>query len=309
MVTSSHADAQAATVLRQNGRSFHFASHVLGARHGQLASRLYALCRAIDDLADDTPDAAKADARLAQLSQALRMADPADRIAAMALRLHAETELDIGALQALIEGVRSDLKPVAIADEAELLNYAYAVAGTVGLMMCAVLDVKDPRAAPFAIDLGMAMQLTNIARDVSEDAKLGRRYLPASWVGQIDAAELISPHGATAEATRLAVQRLLALAEIYYESGEAGLCFLPARARLAILIAARVYRGIGGRLAAQQHEPWHKRAVVSGGRKCAIAFKALVAFLLNPRVHHMRQPHEARLHAAIAGKPGARDGL
>jgi phytoene synthase len=160
----------AKAVLKRNSRSFHFASRFLGNRHGERAARLYALCRAIDDLADEAPDAVLADARLASLLQAIAADDHTDAIASAALALRAETGLPVDALEVLIYGVRSDLQPVAIPDEARLVDYAYSVAGTVGLMMCSVLDVDDPRAAPFAVDLGIAMQLTNIARDVGADA-------------------------------------------------------------------------------------------------------------------------------------------
>ena len=90
--------------------------------------------------------------------------------------------IPLSAASELLDGMLSDQNPTAVADEAELLRYCHAVAGTVGLMMCRVLNCEEPRADSFAIDLGVAMQLTNISRDVLEDAKMGRRYLPASWV-------------------------------------------------------------------------------------------------------------------------------
>jgi phytoene synthase len=295
----------AKAVLKHHGRSFHFASHLLGARHGERAARLYALCRAIDDLADDATDPSWADDRLASLSNAIAMEDRADPIAAAALALQHDTGFHLGALEALIAGVRTDLKPVALADEAALVDYAYAVAGTVGLMMCAVLDVDDARAHPFAIDLGIAMQLTNIARDVGTDARLGRRYLPASWVGEIAPEALGAPAGALENSARKAVARTLQLAERYYESGEAGLGFLPARARFAILTAARVYRAIGTRIASEGYRPWMKRAVVSDSRKVAIGLRAGAAFLMHRHLHSKHHRHDPELHLAIRHRPGA----
>jgi len=295
----------ARAVLKRNGRSFHFASRFLGNRHGERAARLYALCRAIDDLADEAPDAVLADARLASLLQAIAADDHTDAIASAALALRAETGLPVDALEVLIYGVRSDLQPVAIPDEARLVDYAYSVAGTVGLMMCSVLDVDDPRAAPFAVDLGIAMQLTNIARDVGADALLGRRYLPASWVGEIAPALLAAPEGALEDTARMAVKQMLQLAERYYESGENGIGFLPPRARLAILTAARVYRAIGKRIAAQGYRPWRQRAIVSGPRKIAIALKACADYLIDRRLRRTDHPHNPRLHAAIRHRPGA----
>lgn len=290
-------------ILRQNGRSFHFASHVLGERDGERAARLYALCRTIDDLADDAADMDAADARLLALSRALSEADTSDPVAASALRLHDETGLDRGALRDLIDGVRSDLRPVRIADEAGLIDYCYAVAGTVGVMMCGIFNVRDPRALPFAIDLGIAMQLTNIARDVGADARLGRRYIPATWVGNVEPQALIAPEGKLENDLQEAVRRLLALADRYYASGEAGLGFLPVRARFAILIAARVYRAIGGRIRKLDDSPWRRRAIVSGPRKMAIGGLAIGAFLLNPRLHKVDQIHDASLHAVIQHRP------
>ena len=303
-VSQVHSGA-AKVVLKKHGRSFHFASHLLGARHGERAARLYALCRTIDDLADEATDPNSADEKLASLSNAISSGDRTHPLVAAALTLRDETGLQLGALQALIAGVRTDLKPVALADEAALLDYTYAVAGTVGLMMCAVLDVDDPKAYPFAIDLGIAMQLTNIARDVGTDAGLARRYLPASWVGEIAPDALVKPNSALEACARQAVDRTLQLAERYYESGEAGLGFLPPRARLAILTAARVYRAIGTRIASEGYRPWERRAVVSGRRKIAIGLKAGAAFVLQRHLHSQHHQHDPRLHAAIQHRPGA----
>jgi phytoene synthase len=141
-----------------------------------------------------------------------------------------ECGIEPGIVRELIAGMASDAETVRVADEAELLRYCYRAAGTVGLMMCRVLDAPEPAAAAHAVDLGIAMQLTNLCRDVSADARMGRRYLPASLVGDIGPTELIDPSPTLQPALRAAVARLLALAETYYASGEAGLPFLPVRA-------------------------------------------------------------------------------
>ena len=300
-------------VLRQNGRSFHFASHVLNKRQTENAATLYALCRAIDDIADDTTEMQQADTRLHLLSKSLERSDPSDIIAATALALQRETGLEIATLLALIDGVRSDLKPVRFVDEAQLIDYAYAVAGTVGLMMCSVFGVKDKRAAPFAIDLGIAMQLTNIARDISADARLGRRYIPSSWIGDIEPEALVAPEGKLADSLRDATQRLLILADIYYTSGQSGLGFLPWRARLAIFTAARVYRAIGGQIAKAGFRSWQMRAVVSTRKKIAIGLFAFFEFLVNPHLHRTDAVHDPNLHALIQHRfpsvqPGQSDG-
>jgi phytoene synthase len=293
------APEDAARVLARHGRSFHFASHLLGARHGGRAARLYAFCRRVDDLADEATDAAAAARALDALEAALRAGSGGPAWLAELRALQAETGLGNAPLLDLIEGVRGDLGEVAIDDEDALIAYAYRVAGSVGLMMCAVLDVRDPRADAFAIDLGIGMQLTNIARDVGADARMGRRYLPAAWVGSTTAAEILAPDANLQTRLRAATERLLALADRYYRSGEAGLGFLPLRARLAILTAARVYRGIGARVEAAGFRSWDQRAVVGGAGKLGYAAGALGAFLLRPSLHSRRASHDASLQRAL----------
>ena len=169
------ARVQAQAVLRRHGRSFHFAGRLLGPVDGARAARLYGFCRHVDDLADTAKTREAGAAALARTALAVRERRPLGPETADFLDLMDETGMDARAPLALIEGVSSDLDEVRIADEAALIDYAYSVAGVVGLMMCDVLEVDDPSAYPFAIDLGVAMQLTNIARDVGADAALGRR--------------------------------------------------------------------------------------------------------------------------------------
>ena len=144
----------------------------------------------------------------------------------------------------LTDGVLLDTQKVAIQSEAELLRYCYQVAGTVGLLMCDLFGVKDPVARHHAIDLGVAMQLTNICRDVYEDALNGRVYLPGDLFESITAEKIVSPDVSTTS-VRQVVGYLLSEAEIRYESGISGLCFLPTQARLAIYVATLTYREIG----------------------------------------------------------------
>ena len=293
------ADA-ARAVLRRHGRTFFFASHLLGSRHGGRAAVLYAFCRHVDDLADEACDPQAARAALAAVCNALRTGHAADPWTASMLSLQACTGLAAAPALELVAGVTSDLDPVRVTDETALVRYAYQVAGTVGLMMCAVLDVHDPRAYPFAIDLGIAMQLTNIARDVGEDARMGRRYLPASWIGEVQPVDIVAPDPLLQRKLCDATRRLLAQADRHYASAESGMGFLPARARLAILTAARTYRAIGARIADNGYRSWDQRAVVGSTAKVGHAAKALVAFALSPRLHRRDAVHDATLQVALA---------
>ncbi len=294
------ASSSAREVLRRHGRTFHFASHLLGPRHTERAATLYAFCRHVDNLADDADDPAAARRALAAVANALRTGQPHDPWTAAMLSLQASTGMATAPALDLVAGVCSDLDPVRIEDEAALVRYAYQVAGTVGKMMCAVLDVEDPRAYPFAVDLGIAMQLTNIARDVGEDARMGRRYLPSSWIGDAEPADIAAPDPALQLALSAGTQRLLALAERYYASGESGLGFLPPRARLAILAAARMYRAIGGHIAASGYRSWDQRAVIGSAAKSGYLAEALLSFAVSPRLHRRTAVHDPSLQFALA---------
>ena len=185
------------------------------------------------------------------------------------------------------------------------MRYCYRVAGTVGLMMCRILDVGADAAAPHAIDLGMAMQLTNICRDVAEDAAANRRYLPATLVGEIEPRRLVAPDGAIERRVRRAVATLLDHADRYYESGERGLAYLPLRARGSILAAARLYRAIGGVLKGRRYAYWTRRAAIPSLVKAPITAHALLTGGSRPSFWRPPRGHDAKLHAAIAGLPGA----
>lgn len=289
----------ARSVLRKHGRTFHLASRLLGAAHAERAAVLYGFCRHVDDLADESGDAMAAATALEFVRRSLRTGHAEDPWTAALLALQAQTGMSLAPAHALLDGVQSDLSPVRLADEASLVRYAYQVAGTVGVMMCAVLDVRDPRATPFAIDLGIAMQLTNIARDVGTDACMGRRYLPASWIGDVPAADIAAPDAQLQRELRGATRRLLRLADRYYASGEAGLAFLPLRARLAILTAGRMYRAIGGRIAAADYRSWDRRAVVGPTAKAGFASQALLALAFSPRLHRRNAVHDASLQHAL----------
>ena len=172
-----------------------------------------------------------------------------------------------------------DVAGVRYADWSVLLRYCYRVAGTVGLMMCHVMGVDDDEALAHAAHLGIAMQLTNVARDVREDWERGRLYLPddlACGAGAADLGHALG--GALPASARAAVARataaVLERADAYYRSGDAGLRHLSPRCAFAVRTARLVYSRIGERVRAQGCDPLAGRAVVSGGRKAAAAARA-----------------------------------
>jgi len=261
-------------VLARCGRSFRLAGRLLPGDTLRDAAALYAFCRLVDDLADEAADPVAARIELQGLRRAVIAGDRAHGLARPFLALQASHGLNTQSAATLIDTVMGDLQPVRLADEAALLDYAYGAAGTVGEMMCAILGVRTAQALPYAIDLGMAMQLTNIARDVIEDAVLGRIYLPATWL----------PDGVTADnlpsyagAVYPAVQRVLECAGSRYRSGARGFAHLPPRVRPAIRAASRFYEEIGLRILRQGPAYLSAgRCVVPAGRKLVLLASCLL---------------------------------
>ena len=285
-------------ILATSGESFFWARRFLGKKMGHDAAVLYSFCRVLDDMADgDLPDGFE---HLSAIQASLEKGEWNDHAL---LRHHApmvnEYNLPKDVIASLVEGLMDDqADEVLLPDEESLIQYAYKVAGTVGLLMCEILNNSDPKAKPHAVDLGIAMQLTNIARDVVEDARMGRRYLPGSWVGNMSPEDILDaaldPYGPDGVQITRAVERLLDLAESYYASGREGLAYLPARAHFSIGVAAKVYRQIGRQLL-RSKDSWHgKRQVTSKGSKMLCTVRATAN--LARRLPLARRPHNTELH-------------
>ncbi len=277
------------SLLARAGKSFHLAGKFLPPDRRTAATQLYAFCRGLDDLADETGDAAQ----LETVATALEKNDTTHPLAALYLTLE---NPDPAPAIALARALRDDTGPTQIADERALLRYAHGVAGTVGLMMARVLGAADPAAGWPAIDLGIALQLTNIARDTREDADHARRYLPATWLDLPPASIRSAP-----EIVHQATLRCLSLAEPYYASGLAGLTYLPRESRRGILIAAKVYREIGQELRRQGPRRTTDRVIVPVWRKATLV--AQTFFAPAPWTTPV-PPHNAALHHHLNGLVG-----
>ena len=284
-------------VLARHGKSFYWASLFLGHKMANRAARLYEFCRFVDDIADgDLPHRHET---LADISASLKANDSSSGPEVEAfLNLASEVNIPMQAATELLDGMLLDQQPTAMKDQAELLRYCHAVAGTVGLMMCRILNCKHPRADHFAIDLGVAMQLTNIARDVLEDAKMGRRYLPQQWVN-FSAAEIATGQIQYRYTTSKAIERLLNLADKYYNSALLGIQLLPFRSRFSITVALRVYRQIGVLLRRRKLAWWKGRVIVNKIEKTLLSLYSLVD--LRPK---KVPPHQSELHQSLQGLAG-----
>jgi phytoene synthase len=272
--------AESSQTLARHGRSFSWASRFLPRSARADAAITYAFCRLVDDVVDEAATEDKARAGIDRLTEELAgKATPRPLVRAWC-EVESRHQIDPCVAADLVAGVRSDLGRVRVRDDEELLLYAYRVAGTVGLMMSRIVGATEPRAKRYAIDLGIAMQLTNICRDVTEDARLGRVYLPASRLRAVgvEPADLVAGRYDRAAVSRV-VADLLALADGFYAAADAGMRWIPARPRLAIWIAARVYRAIGRRILRDQARALDERVYVSALGKLAWTARAAAAFL------------------------------
>ena len=200
-----------------------------------------------------------------------------------------------------MEGMLSDQGSVRIANERELLRYCHAVAGTVGVMVQSILNCSQRQSIYFAVDLGVAMQLTNIARDILEDAQIGRRYIPSTWL-DIEPEKIAQKDPSDKEAISRATKKLLSLAETYYESASEGIYYIPVRSRIAIAIALKLYRQIGVKLIQNGAQWWKGRTIVSNKKKILLSIISLNCIF--PKKVSL---HKKKLHKDFQGLSGANE--
>ena len=268
-------------MLKRHGKTFAWAAHLMPRRDADRLARLYAICRMLDDLAD-LDGSAEARGQLLGLQAQPWSSTSADSIARELATMVTQMGVNAATMHQLLDGLISDLDRQVIADEHSLIRYAYLVAGTVGLMVCDVLGVDAPVARKAAVNLGIAMQLTNIARDVREDAVAGRRYLPATWWDAAPA-DIAAPSPDMQRNGAAAVLRLLNLADGYYASAQCGFAFLPLSSRIGLAVAARVYRGIGAELRRRGGAFHQGRVYVPRWRKVVLTVAAIGSLASPPK--------------------------
>lgn len=260
-----------AALLRQGSRTFHAASKLLPARVRAPAIALYAFCRQADDAVDDGGSAAALEALRARLECAAAGEPedaPVDRAFGWALGVYG---VPVELPRALLEGFEWDLEGRRYATLADLRAYAARVAGCVGAMMAVLMGARDEETLACACELGIAMQLTNIARDVGEDARLGRLYLPLDWLreeGVDPEAWLAAP--VASEAIARLTGRVLDAADRHYAAARPGIARLPIDCRAGISVAARLYAEIGEEVRRAGLDSVTRRAVVPASRKAAL---------------------------------------
>ena len=279
--------AAAEDSIRRGSKSFAVAARLFARPMRESATLLYAWCRHCDDVVDGEhlgfrhgePPAADPATRLAELEARTRVAlrgeaahEPAFAALREVVRRHAIPDrypLDH------LKGFAMDVGERRFRTLADTVDYAYHVAGVVGVMMAHVMGVRDPAVLDRASDLGIAFQLTNMARDIVDDAGAGRVYLPADWLGE--AGLPLGPDGRPVPAlvadprhrpaVALAARRLVEAAEPYYDSAAIGVGCLPPRAAWAIATARGIYRAIGLEVVRRGERAWDERVSTSRAEK------------------------------------------
>jgi phytoene synthase len=269
-------------VIAHHSKSFALASRLLAKGCRDDASVVYAWCRFCDDAVDGAPvDRQKA--ALSSLREALDSIydgqPQTDPVLASFQDVTVRWQIPKRYPSELLAGMQMDANGTRYETVDQLLLYCHRVAGTVGLMMSHVMGVSNAATLRNAAHLGIAMQLTNIARDVVEDWDLGRLYLPADMLGATDLPGAPEPGTRPDPRTRSvfvgAVRALLELSDRFYRSGDRGLRHLSFRSALAVRAARLVYSAIGTRLARRGYDPLPGRVHTSTWHKVWLLFSAL----------------------------------
>ena len=270
------------TDLKREGKSFYWASYFLPKSSKKNAGILYSICRYFDDIADKNNED-KTNYLKDSIKEIKNNKNNKINIFLKKNKINNSILID------LIEGLILDQRIMRIQNKEELIKYSYHVAGTVGLMMSKIVGVKNEKAAQSAIDLGIGMQLTNIARDVYEDSKMKRIYLPANWIPNISLNNLINFDELNSEKDENisnAIHKVINLAEQFYQNGFAGLIYIPFSTRLGIFIAANVYRGIGIKIKSKKKIYIRERVYLNLFEKTIITMKSILLFIFIPLMNY-----------------------
>ena len=220
-------------LLSKHAKSFNWAGFFLSKETYKKCSFLYDFCRTLDDIADEETNLEAKRKKFLDFKSNFKNKNYSDYIIKNIWEILEKENISSKIAEDLFDGVESDLKDeVKINNKKELFVYSYRVAGTVGLMMSKILKVKDKNSLKGAIDLGIAMQLTNIARDVVEDKKRNRFYINHDFNS---------------------IKETIEIADTFYESSFPAIKAVPIGSRFSILVARRVYRKIGDNILKQKN--------------------------------------------------------
>lgn len=286
--------------IKKGSKSFALASFFFSQKEKEAAWKLYSWCRYCDDMIDTAVDLKSAQQQVELLIQytkacyekkgPLEHPWPAFSDVIHTYSIPQKYPLD------LLRGFKLDSVGANINTREQLLDYCYCVAGTVGLMMCHIMKTSSQLALKNAVDLGRAMQLTNIARDISEDFSNHRVYLPKAWLADCGLTNTNFLDDENKTKFHSVVRQLIDEAQAFYKSGFSGLKYLSLRSAWAVCIATYVYRDIGDKIL--KNYSWEKRIYVSTPRK--IYLLILASFRLVPLIlYRFVKPWKSSTHLEI----------
>ena len=272
--------------LKKHAKSFYFAGLLLDKQTLHDASVLYAFCRQLDDAAD-IEDMSEKSVKLQQLITDYRTDHSQNEINIAFKELKKQYQLNNRFIDDLILGVSSDLQFKQPKDLKELIFYSYQVAGTVGGLMARILGATNEKVWRFAIDLGIGMQLTNISRDIKEDALNNRIYLPQDQLGSdIDATTILNPEHKTK--VYHVTKEILNTADKYYQSGFSGIYYIPKKNQFSIFIAGMLYQSIGNKVLNNNEKFLKQRVYLTLFEKIIILIKE---YLKQTKTLNQVEPH------------------
>jgi phytoene synthase len=285
-------------VMQKHGKSFFWASWFLDKNTANKLFTVYALCRRLDDLVDTSNENSEAKeeiARVISLTNNNQYKETFEEFKSIDSKLHPRQDIIIE----FLKGQLSDLDFRQPNDLDQLLKYCYRVAGVVGLMICDVLDIRDSKLRYFAIDFGIAMQLTNICRDIKEDAQIGRIYLPKNETASLAIGNFKSPSNTDLIIINSSRDKLIKLADKYYQSGMYGINQLPIKIKRSFRVASNIYQGIGHKILQKRCSFNEQRVYLSKFEKLNLTIKT---FLKRSKSND-RPLHQKKLHASLQNLP------
>lgn len=262
--------------IQKGSKSFAMASFFFKEQERAAAWLLYSWCRYVDDLIDKAPSKTEALKALRALEEQTKLCFTNETPDSSPMRgmqiVVRQFSIPLKYPLDMLRGMRMDVEGFTYNTLAELEDYCYCVAGTVGLMMSHIMGISSQEALQDAVAMGNAMQMTNIARDVKEDLEMGRIYFPSEWLQQFDLTkDNFSQHTTAWPAI---TRQLLREADKNYQNGWAGLQFLPFRAAWAVGVAGEVYRRIGTKVRARGPKAWDKRCYTTTYEKLWVVVSA-----------------------------------
>lgn len=273
----SHNDVEVCeAITAEHSRSFYMASALLPPEKRRAMRVLYAFCRTADNLADGDVD--QPELRLRELRMGItgKVNVTDDPVLAAWARICTSYEIPLCYAEQLLDGVESDLTDRRYQTFDDLSVYCYSVASTVGLMSMHITGYSSQDAIPYAVKLGVALQLTNILRDVAEDWQSGRLYLPLDELAEFGLCEADIAAAVVDERWRSFMRFQIARAHQLYEESMPGIAMLHDDGRYAVAAAAMLYRGILDDIEAHDYDVFSRRAFVSRRRKMAILPRAFL---------------------------------